>query len=72
MADKPWLAHYDADVPPSLHPYPHKTLLDYLAALAREHAAKPALLFKGAENCRRRAQKTLSKVYRKVGFVPAR
>ena len=49
MADKPWLAHYDADVPPSLHPYPHKTLLDYLAALAREHAAKPALLFKGAE-----------------------
>jgi long-chain acyl-CoA synthetase len=49
MADKPWLAHYDADVPKSLQPYPDKTLLDYLSALAREHASKPALLFKGAE-----------------------
>ena len=49
MVDKPWLAHYDADVPHSLQPYPHKTLLDYLAALAAEHASRPALLFKGAE-----------------------
>jgi long-chain acyl-CoA synthetase len=49
MSDKPWLAHYDADVPQSLQPYPHKTLLDYLAALAAEHASRPALLFKGAE-----------------------
>jgi len=49
MADKAWLAHYDADVPRSLQPYPDKTLLDYLAALAREHAARPALLFKGTE-----------------------
>ena len=49
MADKPWLAHYDADVPRSLRPYPDKTLLDYLSALAREHASKPALLFKGAK-----------------------
>ena len=49
MADKPWLAHYDAGVPQSLQPYPHKTLLDYLAALAAEHASRPALLFKGAE-----------------------
>ncbi len=49
MADRPWLAHYDADVPRSLEPYPDKTLLDYLSSLAREHASKPALLFKGAE-----------------------
>jgi long-chain acyl-CoA synthetase len=49
MADKPWLAHYDADVPHSLQPYPDKTLLDYLAALAREHPLRPALLFKGVE-----------------------
>jgi len=49
MADKPWLAHYDADVPPSLYPYPEKTLLDYLDALAREHPSRPALLFKGAK-----------------------
>jgi long-chain acyl-CoA synthetase len=51
MADKPWLAQYDADVPHSLQPYPEKTLLDYLAALAREHPLRPALLFKGAK-CR--------------------
>jgi long-chain acyl-CoA synthetase len=44
---KPWLAHYDADVPQTLT-YPDKTLVDYLTGLARDHAAKPALLFKGA------------------------
>ncbi len=48
MADKPWLAHYDADVARSLQPYPDKTLLDYLAPLARDHGSKPALLFKGS------------------------
>jgi len=48
VADKPWLAHYDADVAHSLQPYPDKTLLDYLTPLAREHGAKPALLFKGS------------------------
>jgi long-chain acyl-CoA synthetase len=47
MANKPWLAHYDADVRPSLTPYPRTTLLDFLADLAREHGTKPALLFKG-------------------------
>ena len=44
---KPWLAHYDRDVPASLVPYPERTLVDYLSALARDHANKPALLFKG-------------------------
>jgi long-chain acyl-CoA synthetase len=44
---KPWLAHYDSDVRPSLAPYPQKTLLDYLDALARENSAATALLFKG-------------------------
>jgi long-chain acyl-CoA synthetase len=44
-----WLEHYDADVSPSLEPYPRATLLDYLSDLARDHARKPALLFKGAE-----------------------
>jgi long-chain acyl-CoA synthetase len=47
MADKPWLGQYDADVPHSLQPYPDKTLVDYLEALARESASRPALLFKG-------------------------
>ena len=45
---KPWLAHYDSDVSATLAPYPDKTLLDYLADLARDHGEKPALLFKGA------------------------
>jgi len=49
MANKLWLAQYDPDVPKSLQPYPDKTLLDYLSALAGDHAWKPALLFKGAE-----------------------
>ncbi len=44
---KPWLAHYDADVPHSLAPYPDVTLLDYLDRLAREHGSRPAVLFKG-------------------------
>ena len=48
MAVKPWLAHYDADVRPSVAPYPEKTLIDYLDQLAAEHATKPAVLFKGA------------------------
>lgn len=43
-----WLAHYDADVPPSLAPYPDRTLLDYLAELARDHGSRTAVLFKGA------------------------
>ena len=45
---EPWIKQYDADVRPSLGPYPEKTLLDYLRALAAEHGNKPALLFKGA------------------------
>ena len=45
---KPWLANYDADVPPSLHPYPERTLVDYLEGLAAEHGSRTALLFKGA------------------------
>jgi len=44
---KPWLAHYDDDVPPTLVPYPDRTLVDYLTTLARDHADKAALLFKG-------------------------
>jgi long-chain acyl-CoA synthetase len=44
----PWLGHYDPGVPPSLAPYPPRTLLDYVADAAREHPASPAVLFKGA------------------------
>ncbi|MBM3820421.1 MAG: long-chain fatty acid--CoA ligase [Acidimicrobiia bacterium] len=45
---KPWLAHYDPDVAPSLAPYPDATLVDALADLARGGGDRPALLFKGA------------------------
>ena len=44
---KPWQAHYDPGVPHSLAPYPDKTLVDYLADLARDPSGAPALLFKG-------------------------
>ena len=44
---RPWLAHYDSDVPKTLAPYPERTLLDYLADHAREHAADPGLVFEG-------------------------
>jgi long-chain acyl-CoA synthetase len=42
-----WLTHYDSDVAPTLAPYPDRTLLDYLADLARDHGDKAAILFKG-------------------------
>jgi long-chain acyl-CoA synthetase len=45
---KPWLANYDADVRPSIAPYPDKTLIDYLDPLATDHGSKPAILFKGS------------------------
>jgi long-chain acyl-CoA synthetase len=44
----PWLAHYDSDVRHTLAPYPDETLIDRLGHLAREHGARPAVLFKGA------------------------
>jgi long-chain acyl-CoA synthetase len=52
----PWLAKYDSDVRPSLAPYPEKTLIDYLSALARDHGDRPALLFKGAAVSYRRLE----------------
>jgi long-chain acyl-CoA synthetase len=48
MLDAPWLSHYDSDVPHTLAPYPHRTILDYLADLVRTRPGDPALLFKGA------------------------
>ena len=44
----PWLAHYDRGVPATLAPYPHRTLLDYIAESARTRSHEAALLFKGA------------------------
>jgi len=47
MTDSPWFAHYDPGVPRTLVPYPHRTLVDYLADAVREHPAAAAMLFKG-------------------------
>jgi long-chain acyl-CoA synthetase len=47
--NKRWLQQYDPDVAHSLEPYPDKTLIDYLASLARESGGRPALLFKGTK-----------------------
>lgn len=48
MTAKPWLSHYDAGVPATLHPYPPITLLDSVAETARLRPNHPALIFKGA------------------------
>jgi long-chain acyl-CoA synthetase len=48
VSSAPWLAHYDSGVPASLEPYPARTLLDYVADIARDHPDNPAILFKGA------------------------
>jgi long-chain acyl-CoA synthetase len=47
-ARAPWLSHYDPGVPPSLQPYPTRTLLDYVSDAARQHGKSTAVLFKGA------------------------
>ena len=46
---RPWLAHYDPDVPATLEPYPERTLLHYLSESASTHPDSPALLFKGRQ-----------------------
>jgi long-chain acyl-CoA synthetase len=46
MAARPWLAHYDPDVPRSLS-YASETLLDYLRRHASERPDRTALIFKG-------------------------
>ncbi len=42
-----WVANYDDEVPPTLAPYPERTLLDYLAENAERYGERTALLFKG-------------------------
>jgi long-chain acyl-CoA synthetase len=46
--ETPWVARYDAGVPPTLAPYPSDTLVDYVSRAAREAPRAPALLFKGS------------------------
>ncbi|HEY7791795.1 MAG TPA: AMP-binding protein [Vicinamibacterales bacterium] len=44
---KPWLESYDDGVPPTLAPYPNRTLVDYLCDTAVERPEHAAILFKG-------------------------
>jgi long-chain acyl-CoA synthetase len=45
----PWTRHYDPEVPPSLAPYPAKTLVDYVREAADARPDAPAIFFKGAQ-----------------------
>lgn len=46
--ERPWLAHYDPDVPASLAPYPETTLVEAVARHARTVPERVALVFEGA------------------------
>lgn len=48
IADRPWVGQYEADVPPTLAPYPATTLVDVVLRTATDRPAHPALIFKGA------------------------
>lgn len=48
MEQKPWLKSYDQGVPPTLQPYPARTLLDLVSDTARQRPEHSALLLKGA------------------------
>jgi long-chain acyl-CoA synthetase len=48
METRPWLRHYDAHVPPTLAPYPERSMVEIVRGTAGERPEHPALLFKGA------------------------
>ncbi|NTW55461.1 MAG: long-chain fatty acid--CoA ligase [Chlorobiaceae bacterium] len=49
MSEKPWIKHYDKNVPHSLHPYPEESLVNYVRRSAEEEPNIPVLHFKGAK-----------------------
>ena len=48
LEGKPWIDHYDRGVPPTLHPYPVRTLIDVVSEAAHQRPDHQALLFQGA------------------------
>jgi long-chain acyl-CoA synthetase len=48
MDEHPWFAHYGADTPHSVAPYPERTLLDYVSDHANAHPDHAAVSFMGA------------------------
>ena len=51
MSAKPWLDHYDKDVPKTLKPYPEITLIETLRETVQIKPEFPVLLFKGEPMC---------------------
>ncbi len=47
MSVRPWIAHYDEGVPPTLEPYPLHTLVDIARGRSAERPGKTAMHFKG-------------------------
>lgn len=47
-SNRPWVAHYDPEVPQTLAPYPDETMIDLVQARAREQPDAVALRFEGA------------------------
>ncbi len=48
MDQKPWLKHYDKEVPHTLAPYPNQPLFVFLEQAAAKHPDHPCTIFKGA------------------------
>jgi long-chain acyl-CoA synthetase len=44
-----WTRHYDSEVPPTLAPYPARTLVDYVRDTASVRPDAPAIFFKGRQ-----------------------
>ena len=44
-----WTRHYDSEVPPTLAPYPARTLVDYVRDTASVRPDAPAIFFKGTQ-----------------------
>ena len=47
MQDRPWLEHYPPDVPPTLAPFPQRSLFSLLEDAAERHPDRPATAFFG-------------------------
>jgi long-chain acyl-CoA synthetase len=47
MISRPWLDHYEPNLPHTLQPYPDQTLLDVMRATVSQRPDHTALIFKG-------------------------
>ena len=49
MSDYPWLKNYDKGVPPTLQPYPQKTMIEVVDESAKAKPYRAMLYFKGSK-----------------------